>query len=254
MLAVLSPAKKLDFTPAGPGIPITEPEHRRDTQQLLRITQQLTPQDIGRLMKLSPTLSELNYQRFQELALARGKSRVTKQAALAFNGDTYVGFDAPTLSTDDLLYAQEHVRILSGLYGVLRPLDRIRPYRLEMGTALQTPRGRSLYEFWGNTLARRLDRAAAQCEPALIVNLASIEYFKAAMPYLKTPVLNCIFKERRETGTQVIGFCAKRARGMMARYLVETRASEPNALKDFRSSGYRFIKSESTNDSFVFHR
>jgi len=183
------------------------------------------------------------------------RDETAKPAVLAFTGDTYIGFDAPTLSVEDLEWAQDHVRILSGLYGVLRPLDLIEPYRLEMGTKLDNPRGKDLYAFWKGRISTVLDAAVAGHAAPVIVNVASTEYFKAVdEKALKARVITPVFKEETGTASKVIGLMAKRARGMMARYIVTNRLDDPEALKDFREGGYTFRPEQSDANTWVFTR
>ena len=223
MLAVISPAKKLDFETTLPGLTPTTPRLVDDTATLAARARRLKRGEIARLMDLSEALTELNFQRYQALSDAPEEA-ATRPAVLAFAGDTYVGLDAPALSRDDLAHAQDHLRILSGLYGLLRPLDRIQPYRLEMGTRLSTRRGPDLYAFWGDRLARMLDQDLADHAAPIVVKLASLEYFKAVdMKALRASVLSCVFKEERGGTAKVISFAAKRARGAMARFMIVNR-------------------------------
>jgi hypothetical protein len=255
MLVVLSPAKKLDFTPPDRRLQATAPELRKDLDLLLETTVKLTAADLKRLMGLSPSLAKLNYDRFQSFSRSIEDAQQTKQAALAFAGDTYVGFDASELDGEDLGFAQEHVRILSGLYGVLRPLDRIQPYRLEMGTKLKTPRGKNLYEFWGDRIGKALERQAKKLGTDVLVNCASNEYFAAVgSSGRKLRVVTPVFKEVRAGRAKVISFSAKRARGMMARYIVKHRLEDPRELARFDLGGYRFEHKASTDDELVFVR
>lgn len=256
MLAVLSPAKKLDWARTNPGLKATTPVLKKDMAELLETARQLTANDLGKMMSLSPTLSKLNYERFQTLkAPGRKPSTNSRMAALAFDGDTYQGLRAWEFDEDDLGFAQDHVRILSGLYGVLRPLDAIEPYRLEMGVRIETSRGKSLYDYWGQRIASQLKKDAKNDERPLVVNLASTEYFTAARTKdLGVPVLTCVFKEIRGGTAKVVGFSAKRARGMMARYIVKHRATDPEALKDFKDANYRFDPKTSTDSDWVFSR
>lgn len=254
MLAVLSPAKKLDFDRVSADLPVTEPVLAADTALLAKRTRRLKRADIARLMSLSETLAELNYQRFQAFSDAPDGD-AARPAALAFAGDTYVGLDAPSLSAEDFAYAQDHLRILSGLYGVLRPLDRIQPYRLEMGTRLDTRRGADLYAFWGARISKALNEALDGQETPLLVNLASNEYFKAVdRKALKAPILTCVFQEVRDGEARIISFLAKRARGSMARFMIANRIDRPEGLKDFNTDGYCFQQSQSDAAKFVFSR
>jgi cytoplasmic iron level regulating protein YaaA (DUF328/UPF0246 family) len=254
MLAVISPAKKLDFETVLPGLAPTTPRLTDDTAALAARARTLKRAEIARLMDLSEALTELNFQRYQALS-DRPEAAATRPAALAFAGDTYIGLDAPSLSSDDLTHAQDHLRILSGLYGLLRPLDRIQPYRLEMGTRLDTPRGPDLYAFWGERLARMLDEDLAGHASPIVVNLASQEYFRAVdAKALRAPVLSCVFKEERGGTAKVISFAAKRARGAMARFMIVNRIDRPEGLKDFTTDGYRFRAEQSDDASYVFTR
>ncbi len=255
MLALLSPAKKLDFDALSTPLPGTRPLLIRETEELMKTVRQLSAEDLSRLMKLSPALAELNFARFQRFSLSRRVRINTKQAALAFNGDTYVGLRAPQFEAADLAFAQEHLAILSGLYGLLRPLDLIQPHRLEMGTRLCTPRGNTLYAFWGDKIAKAVNKQVKRLSDPLVVNLASNEYYSAVAPSaLKANVLTCVFKERRGGQSAVIGLYAKRARGMMARFIVQQRLEDPRGLRDFTDSGYRFDRRASTERELVFVR
>lgn len=245
MLIVLSPAKNLDFEPADGRLKTTEPRFMEDTEKLIGTLRKKSARQIGQLMSLSEKLSTLNAERYKAFG-----EQSKKQAILAFNGDVYRGFDAGTLDADGLRAAQERVRILSGLYGVLRPLDEIEPYRLEMGTSLKVGRKESLYDFWGDKLARSLDE---ELDGSPLINCASNEYFKAAK-HVKSPVINCDFKDEKDGKLRTISFFAKAARGMLARFAVDERIDEPEGLKDFKSGGYRFEPSLSKNNSFVFTR
>ena len=254
MLFLLSPAKSLDYaTP--PHIPTyTQPLFRRQSAELIDILKAKTPQQIGSLMKLSDALSGLNAARYAAWSY-RFTAKNSKQALLAFNGDVYEGLAAKTLSDTQLAWAQDHLCILSGLYGVLRPLDRMQPYRLEMGTALATGRGGNLYQFWGERIAGYLNQRAAADASPVIVNLASQEYFRAVdRKTLKAPVISCVFEEFRGGGYKIISFMAKRARGLMARYAIENRLASVEKLKGFDAEGYRFDAGASSLDRLVFRR
>lgn len=253
MLVLLSPAKKLDFSSPCDLEP-TSPALLSRTRQLAKVTKQLSANDLARLMKLSPALAALNHERFQGLSTA-ALPRGGRPAAHAFDGDTYAGLRAREFDSSDMEFAQERVRILSGLYGVLRPLDSILPHRLEMGTRLGTPRGSNLYEFWGQDIARHLNEAVEALGADLVVNLASQEYFAAVdLSTLSARVITPVFKEEREGRLKIISFSAKRARGMMARHIVKKRIVAPEALKKFREEGYRYSASESDADRWTFVR
>jgi uncharacterized protein len=251
---LISPAKTLDYdTPHTSSAP-TRPRFLADSAELIAELAPKTPAEIAQLMDLSPALAELNVARYGAWS-QRFTARNSKPAVLAFNGDVYEGLQAPTLSQDDLAWAQEHVSILSGLYGLLRPLDRMQPYRLEMGTALATARGKNLYEFWGDRLARQLNRQLAADKPAVIVNLASQEYFQSVRrKVLKARVIECVFEDWKGDGYKVISFFAKRARGLMLRHAITQRLAEPRGLEQFQAEGYRFESGVSEADRLVFRR
>ncbi|MBW7836453.1 MAG: peroxide stress protein YaaA [Sphingomonadales bacterium] len=254
MLALLSPAKKLDITAARTDLPATRPVFLKDAIALAAIARQLTKRQLAGLMGISDKLAALNHARFQAFAPTATVDNA-KHALLAFAGDTYIGFNAKTLSDDDLAYAQDHVRILSGLYGLLRPLDLIQPYRLEMGTALANPKGEDLYDYWGDKLTTEINKIIAQEKTPVVVNLASAEYFSALKPEkLKARLVTPVFKEEKGGVAKVLGMMAKRARGMMARYIVEERITDPDALKKFSAGGYRYQPAASTAEMPVFHR
>lgn len=252
MLIVLSPAKALDFT-AGPAFaPLTQPELTGQTAELSKTTRKLTARDLKRLMSLSDNLAKLNRERFQAFD---PDSEEGLQAAFAFNGDVYTGLKARELDKKGLAWAQDHVRILSGLYGVLRPLDAIQPYRLEMGTRLKTRRGTSLYDFWGPRIAEALNLAAERHKDRTLVNCASMEYFSAVdRAALKLPVLTCRFLEEKDGEARMISFFAKKARGLLARYAIDNRLDRAHDLRGFDSEGYRFVPQLSTDDEFTFAR
>ncbi|MBG6076377.1 peroxide stress protein YaaA [Polaromonas sp. CG_9.11] len=254
MLFLLSPAKALDYaTPSG-HVPHSQPLFTRQAAELIGVMRAKSPQEIATLMKLSDALSGLNAARYQAWS-PRFTAANSKQAALAFNGDVYGGLDAGTLSDAQLDWAQQHLCILSGLYGVLRPLDWMQPYRLEMGTALVTAQGKNLYQFWGAQIADYLnERAAADVSP-VIVNLASEEYFKSvSRKVLKARVVSCVFEEWRGDRYKIISFMAKRARGLMVRYAIENKVVVVEKLKGFAAEGYGFDASASGLDRLVFRR
>jgi len=252
MLMVISPAKALNFAPAPPFAPLTLPAFREDTASLAKTAQRLTGPDLRRLMGISEDLAKLNRQRFQAFD---PHSEDGLQAVLAFNGDVYRGLAARELDQAGLKWAQDHLRILSGLYGLLRPLDAIQPYRLEMGSRLKTRRGASLYEFWGDRIALALNAAAAgQSDPTLI-NLASQEYFAAVdLAALSLPVVNCHFREERDGALVTLSFFAKRARGLMARFAIDGRIDRASDLKAFDLERYAFRPDRSTETDWVFAR
>ena len=254
MLFLLSPAKSLDYdTPTG-DLPHTLPGFVAQSAELIEVLKQKSPQQIAELMTLSDKLAGLNVARYEAWS-PKFSAKNSKQAVLAFNGDVYEGLDAKTLKPAQLDWAQQHVCILSGLYGVLRPLDWMQPYRLEMGTALPTAQGKNLYQFWGSQIATYLnERAAAETVP-VIVNLASEEYFKAVdKKALKPRVVNCVFEELKAGKYKIISFMAKRARGLMVRYAIEHKLNTVKKLESFNLEGYQFTADVSTPDRLVFRR
>ncbi|HXQ10800.1 MAG TPA: peroxide stress protein YaaA [Caulobacteraceae bacterium] len=254
MLMVLSPAKKLSFAPAPAGLALTIPELTRDIAELAQVTRKLKRADLKRLMSISDALADLNYHRFQRFDPA-GEDGL--QAVMAFAGDVYDGLQARTLDKKALAWAQVRLRILSGLYGVLKPLDALQPYRLEMGTRLKTRRGSSLYDFWRTPIAEALSRDAERRPDPTLVNLASIEYFGSVdTEALRVPYVTCHFKEHRVRGEapQALMLFAKRARGLMARYAIDHRIERAEQLKAFDTAGYAFDPALSTGNDWVFTR
>jgi len=257
MLFLLSPAKSLDYeTPVPEAIRAlaTEPQYIRQASELIKLLRAKTAGDIGALMDLSPALSELNAKRYKAWR-TKFTPENSKPAMLAFNGDVYDGLDAGSLGLEDARWAQQHLCILSGLYGLLRPLDKLQPYRLEMGTRLENPHGPNLYSYWGDRLALHLNKLAAADPVPVIVNLASQEYFKAAdRKALKPRVIECQFEDWKNGQYKIISFFAKRARGLMARYAVTQRISRPADLPGFDLDGYRHAAEASTPERLVFRR
>lgn len=249
MLVVVSPAKKLDMDPVA-GVQPTQPVFRERTRELVTEAAKLTSGELEKLMKISPNLAKLNHQRFYDFG-----SQDRKPAAFAFAGDTFQGFEVATLDGDALRWAQEHLRILSGLYGVLRPLDEIEPYRLEMGSRLKTEHGKNLYEYWGSALALELSAQAKTTHSTAVVNCASQEYFQAVdTQALSVPVISPVFMENTKKGPKIISFYAKRARGAMARFVVSNRISNLASLYDFDAGGYRYEANLSSENKPVFLR
>jgi uncharacterized protein len=254
MLFLLSPAKSLDYDTPPQVNTHTQPLFTRQSAALIDILKSKTPQDISSLMKLSDTLSGLNVGRYQAWS-AKFTTKNSKQAVLAFNGDVYEGLNAKTLSAAQLAWAQDHLCILSGLYGVLRPLDLMQPYRLEMGTALTTQKGKNLYQFWDAQLSNYLNERVATDKSPVVVNLASEEYFKAVdLKALKARVVNCVFEDYKNGKYKVISFHAKRARGLMARYAIEKKVGSVKKLEGFNAEGWRFEAALSGSDRLVFRR
>ena len=253
MLMVISPAKSLDFTPSDPHVPASTPAMAADIAELAKVTRRLTKADLKRLMDISDNLALLNRERFQAFD---PDSEDGVQAAMAFDGDVYNGLQARTLDKAGLGFAQKHLRILSGLYGLLRPLDVIQPYRLEMGTRLKTRRGSSLYDFWGPRIATALNEASEGAGEPVLINLASQEYFGAVdRKALTLPVVSCHFREiRAEEPAKIISFYAKKARGLMARFAIDQRLDRAEGLKDFTVAGYGFDPAASSAEDWVFTR
>ena len=251
MLTLLSPAKTLDFSATPKGLAATRPQFGEDIAVLLERCKKLDVASLQKLMKLSQPLAELNYQRFQDMK-PPFTAKHAKPCVLAFQGDVYRKLDAGSLSRSDLAWAQNHLRILSGLYGLLRPLDLIQPHRLEMGSRLDTARGKNLYEFWGDRL---VDLLNADRQGDVVLNLASNEYFKAVpRKRLASRLVTAVFQEVRNGTPKTIAFSAKRARGLMARYVIQNRIDDPKGLKDFAEDDYSFRKDLSEGDRLVFTR
>lgn len=254
MLVIVSPAKKLNFDPHHRSLPATQATFMEETKELVHEAQKLSAGDLGRLMKISDKLSELNYQRFQNFSFPFTAENA-KQAALAFDGDTYTGLEAETLSDEELTIAQKNFRILSGLYGLLRPLDLIQPYRLEMGTKFATDHGKDLYAFWGTKIAKELNKICAEEGHQYLINCASNEYSKAIDKKTLSPTLiTPIFKEVRGGTAKTIGLMAKKARGMMARYIIQNDLKNIDDLKNFDLGGYSYQEEFSTQTDWVFSR
>lgn len=254
MLTLLSPAKKMNMDPAETGLSATRPRFEADTRELAKLAKTKTPDDLKALMHISDNLAQLNAERFQAFNLD-GKSNSAKPAGLAFDGDVYWGLEAKSLSDDDLAYAQDHLRILSGLYGILRPLDIIQPYRLEMGTKFENARGKNLYAFWAETLAPSLNEELAAHEDGTIVNLASNEYFKAAnTKALNGPIISAKFMEDKDGKSRPVQYYTKFARGLMTRWIIQNRVDRADGLKDFDSEGYKFDPKRSDAQTLVFAR
>ena len=254
MLLLLSPAKSLDYETPLRELPATSPLFAQQSAELIDLLREKSPQQIAELMDLSDSLAGLNVARYQAWR-RRATARNSRPAALAFNGDVYEGLAARDLGDEDLAWMQDHVCILSGLYGVLRPLDRLQPYRLEMGTRLENSRGRDLYAFWRSEIGPYLNRRLKASGTGVVVNLASQEYFKSVdTRKLKARVIECVFEEYRSGQYKIISFMAKRARGLMARFAVTQRLTEPEALQGFAAEGYTFAPARSQVDRWVFQR
>ncbi len=261
MLFLLSPAKTLDYetpVPAALRKKASEPLFVDQASALIDVLRHKTLAQVASMMELSAPLAALNVARYAAWQPHATKAipSNSKPAVLAFNGDVYDGLQARTLKTADHTWAQEHIVILSGLYGALRPLDRLQPYRLEMGTALATPRGHNLYDWWGDTVAHYLNERQADEAAPVVINLASIEYARVALrKTLRARVVDCVFEERQGDGNhKVISFFAKKARGLMARYAIERRARSVRALRDFNADGYVLARALSGPSRLVFQR
>lgn len=254
MLMVISPAKTLDFETPPTTDRYTQPQYLDHSQELITQLRELTPAQIGELMHLSDKLSGLNAARFGSWNPAFTPDNA-KQALLAFKGDVYTGLQAETLTEADLDYAQQHLRMLSGLYGLLRPLDLMQPYRLEMGTRLANARGKDLYAFWGSRISEWLNEALAEQGDDVLLNLASNEYFSAVKrSELNARVINTEFRDLKNGQYKIISFYAKKARGMMSRFVISERIEHPDALKQFDMHGYRYNSTQSKPDKLVFLR
>ncbi|WP_373819462.1 peroxide stress protein YaaA [Glaesserella sp.] len=254
MLAIISPAKTLDFETKIEGFAFSQPKLTACSQQLIDICKQLTPAELGSLMSISDKLASLNAARFAEWLLEHNEQNA-KAALFAFKGDVYTGLDAETLTKEQILYAQNHLRMLSGLYGLLKPLDLMQPYRLEMGTKLVNPKGNDLYAFWGNIITENLQQAIDEQGDNILVNLASDEYFGAVKPSkLQATIIKPVFLDEKNGKYKVISFYAKKARGMMVRFMLQVQPSKIEQLKDFNYGGYWFDADNSSESEFVFKR
>jgi cytoplasmic iron level regulating protein YaaA (DUF328/UPF0246 family) len=254
MLILLSPAKSLDFeTPAGVRT-ATQPVFLDRSEKLVKELQQMTPGDISSLMNISEKLGNLNYERYMDWHTPFTKKNA-KQAALAFTGDVYTGLEASGFSAEENKFAQKHLRILSGLYGVLKPLDLIQPYRLEMGTKFRNKGGKDLYEFWGNRITEELNKQLKSLKSDVVINLASNEYFKAINKKdLNARVIAPAFKDLKNGNYKIISFFAKKARGQMAAWIIRNGVTDPEKLKKFRVAGYRYSADMSKPDQPTFIR
>lgn len=250
MLILISPAKTLDYsTPTFKES--TQPDFQTDTRSLVRIMKKKSAKELGDLMHISENLAELNNERFKTFQNNFTEDN-SKQAILAFKGDVYTKIDVDEYSKEDFDFAQDHLRILSGLYGLLKPLDLIQPYRLEMGIKLENKKGKNLYEFWDKKIAKAINDAS---NGKTIINLASQEYFKAVhQKSLKSPLINIEFKEFRDDSYKIIGFFAKQARGMMSNFAIKNRITNPEELKTFNEGGYEYSEKMSDENNWIFVR
>jgi cytoplasmic iron level regulating protein YaaA (DUF328/UPF0246 family) len=254
MLTLLSPAKTLDYETPLPALDQSKPALLKDSAALARLMKSKTVADLKSMMKISDALAALNAERFKSWHTSH-TPETARQAFFAFKGDVYLGLDAQSLSKRDVQFAQKSIRILSGLYGVVKPLDLIRPYRLEMGRTLETPRGQTLYDYWKTPVTETIQNELASQKRPVLVNLASNEYFKVVdKKRIDTPIIQPVFKEKTANGYQLISFFAKKARGMMARYIIKNRIDQVEKLKAFDDEGYRFNEALSSDHNWVFTR
>ena len=254
MIITLSPSKGQDFDTPTPSNLFTLPEQLNDSQILINEAKKLDVESVKELMSVSENISTLNVQRFQEWQLPFNPNNA-KAALFAFKGDVYSGIEKDKYDDNDLAYAQDHLRILSGLYGALRPMDLIQPYRLEMKTRLENPRGENLYQFWGESITNKINEALEQQQEKTLINLASNEYYKSVKPKLiNGRILNIAFKEIKDGKSRILAVYAKKARGMMADFIIRNRIERAEDIKDFGTADYAFSKTESTENNWVFTR
>ena len=253
LVTIISPAKKLDYSPVEKNIDSTIPSLLEHSNELIKDLKSLNPQEVSSLMSLSDKLGALNYERFQEWKTPFTKSN-SKQAILAFKGDVYQGLDAESLSETELIWAQKHVRILSGLYGILKPMDLMQPYRLEMGTKFATKRGQNLYDFWSSIITEELNKNFS-LDNTNLLNLASNEYFKSInVSELKANVISPVFMDKKNGKYKIISFFAKKARGLMTRYVIKNRIEDITDIQNFEEGGYFFSEAMSEDNKPVFCR
>ena len=254
MLTVISPAKTLDFDTPTVTDTFSQPAHLTQSRKLVKRLRQLSAPDLSKLMNVSDNIAELNQQRFKNWKTPF-KPENARQALFAFKGDVYIGLDAYSMTAQNVDFAQDHLRILSGLYGVLRPLDLMQPYRLEMGTRIDTEEGSNLYQFWDGRITKTLNQELKQSNTNSLINLASNEYFKSIKSkLLKAEVITPVFKDYNKGSYQVIGFFAKKARGLMARYLIDNEIDNPAELMNFSAQGYAYNAAMSNSHEWVFTR
>jgi cytoplasmic iron level regulating protein YaaA (DUF328/UPF0246 family) len=254
MLLLISPAKTLDFETPAPTTEFTQADFLKESKQLISELRALAPHDISQLMHISDKLGLLNFDRFASWKTPF-KPGNAKQALFAFQGDVYTGMQAETFSAGEIQFAQQHLRILSGLYGLLRPLDLMQAYRLEMGTGFANSRGKNLYEFWGDSITNALNKQLAALNSTVVINLASNEYFSAVKPkLLNAEIITPIFKDKKNGQYKIISFFAKKARGMMSAYIIQHRINNPQAIKQFDVAGYSFNAAMSSASDWVFTR
>ena len=254
MLTLISPAKTLDYETPTVTDSFSQPRHLTQSRKLVRRMRQFSGEELSGLMNVSNNIAELNQKRFKQWKTPF-KPENARQAMFAFKGDVYIGLDAYSMTQQNTEFAQEHLRILSGLYGLLRPLDLIQPYRLEMGTRVDTEAGKNLYQFWNDQITKTLNQELRKSKSDTLVNLASNEYFKAIKPkLLKAEVITPVFKDYNKNDYQVIGFFAKKARGLMARYIIDNEIDDPVELQSFAAEGYAYNAAMSKPGEWVFTR
>lgn len=254
MLIVISPAKTLDYETPPKTKVFTTPDYLEHSQRLINRLRNFSSLDISDLMKVSAKIADLNFDRYESWKLPFTQKNA-KQAILAFKGDVYTGLDASTFKTNDFKFAQNHLRVLSGLYGLLRPLDLMQPYRLEMGSKLKTDQGKNLYEFWGGDITQGLNEQLKKIKSDILINLASNEYFKSVRPKeLNAEIITPAFKEFKNGDYKMIGIYAKKARGLLSRYIILNKLNDPEDIKSFSEDGYRFNKKLSKDNNWVFTR
>jgi len=254
MLIVISPAKTLDYETPSPTETFTQPAYLEHAQELINRARQYSVLDIMEIMAVSSKIAELNFERFEVWHTPFTQANA-KQAILAFKGDVYTGLNSATFSQDDFNFAQQHLRILSGLYGLLRPLDLMQPYRLEMGRKIDTVRGKNLYEFWGEIITNGLNQQLESSNSKHLINLASNEYFKAVKPKaVNAQIITPAFKDYKNGSYKMMGVYAKKARGMLSRYIIQNRLTDVNDIKKFNEDGYQFNKAMSEGNTWVFAR
>ena len=254
MLMLISPAKSLDFDTLAPTKKFTEIEFLKQSKELIKQLKQQTPEDIQELMGVSAKIADLNYERFQNW---QPKFDLTnsKQALFAFKGDVYQGMNAQDFNSSEISFAQKHLLMLSGLYGLLRPLDLMQPYRLEMGTKFKNTKGENLYEFWGDQITQSIINQQKKLKSTVLLNLASNEYFKSVKkPLIETPIITPVFKDFKSGKYKIVSFYAKKARGMMAAYVIENKITSVDDIKKFKTAGYYFDKASSNATEWVFLR
>lgn len=254
MLIVISPAKTLDYETPLPISKTSQPAFMKRSAVLIDLLRDYTPQKLSKLMSVSDKLAELNVNRYEAWQPKATKTNA-RQALLAFKGDVYQGIDAYSFKEADFLFAQDHLRMLSGLYGVLRPLDLMQAYRLEMGTKLDGPHGNNLYDFWGTEITNRLNKQLKKIDSEVLLNLASNEYFNAVVPAaLKAKVVSPVFKDQKNGKYKIISFYAKKARGTMSGWIIRKKITDPKKLVKFAEDGYRYSAEDSSDDKPVFLR